>query len=602
MCGIIGYVGAGDVVDVVHQGLINLEYRGYDSAGIAVRADGELLVEKTAGSIDAFEPPVADGATSAIGHTRWSTHGPPTERNAHPHLDCDDSIAVVHNGIIENYTELKAELEDHGFVSETDTEVVPHLIEDAFEDDPDQSLVEVVSSVTDRLEGSYAICVLRRDEDEIVATRDGSPLVLGHDEDGSFVASDVPAFLEHTREVSYLADGQVAALSADGIDVYEAGELVDLEVETVDWEPEAAQKAGYDHFMRKEIHEQPTALRQALTGRLDDEAGEVDLEVSFPDGYLDSLEEVQFVAAGTSYYAALFGARLVESLADLRTSVFLASEYDGGAGRDPWRTLTVAVTQSGETKDTMDAIGVAADLGAGTLAVTNVVGSSVTRAVDQTVYIRAGPEIGVAASKSFASQVMTLAMVAIFLGRARGTLSRSAARRRIDELGSVPGAIQQVLDVEEEVRETAAEYLDAEAFFFIGREVGYPVSLEGALKLKEIAYVHAEGFAAGELKHGPLALVTEESPVLSVLTAGTAPERTRHNVAEAQARGAPAIGFVTEGLDIDQLDVAFTVPDVGWMEPLVANVYLQLFAYHVANELDRPIDKPRNLAKSVTVG
>ena len=600
MCGIIGYVGDGDVADVVYTGLHNLEYRGYDSAGIALR-DGGLTVAKRSGEVAALDPPIADGATGALGHTRWSTHGPPTDANAHPHLDCTGTVAVVHNGIIENHDALRDELDGHTFKSETDTEVIPHLIEDALEADPTMSLADAVSQVTERLDGSFAICAVSTTDDAIVATRNGSPLVLGHARNGRFVASDVPAFLEHTREISYLEDGQIAELTRDDIAVTENGADVELTIETVDWEAEAAQKAGYEHYMRKEIHEQPRALRQTISERIDSVAGDVDLGLDFPAGYLDSLEEVQFVAAGTSYYAALYGAAMIESMAEVRASVAIASEYAERGGHDPWRTLSVAVTQSGETRDTLDAIGVAGDVGAHTLAVTNVVGSSVTRETDQAVYIRAGPEIGVAASKTFASQVTTLAMLAVYLGRERGVLSRADARRRLDDLMGLPGAIQQVLDDEHIVRDVARTYLDSDAFFFVGRASGYPVALEGALKLKEIAYVHAEGFAAGELKHGPLALVTDATPVLAVMTDGSDPEATQHNVAEAQARGAPAIGIVSASAAVDHLDVAFEVPSVGCVEPLVANVYLQLFAYHVANELGRPIDKPRNLAKSVTV-
>ena len=620
MCGIIGYIGEmhatdggveGQTVngsqitsvgDIVHQGLKNLEYRGYDSAGVAlVGATSGLTVEKRSGEVDKLTVPDVPDATHGVGHTRWSTHGPPTDANAHPHTDCTGDVAVVHNGIVENYEALKAELSDHEFTSETDTEVIPHLIEDELTADPDVDLLAAVERVEGRLEGSYAICAVREGEDQIVVARRGSPLVLGRGEDATFVASDVTAFLEHTRDVTYLEDGDVAALSTDGVEIFADGEQVDRRIETVTWEADAAEKGGYDHYMRKEIHEQPSALRQTLTGRLDVDAGDVDLDISFPPGFLADLEEIRIVACGTSYYAGRYAAQLFEELAGVRATVEIASEYEFGAGRTPDRTLVVAVTQSGETADTLGAVRRANAAGARTFAVTNTLGSTVTREVDRTAFIRAGPEIGVAATKTFASQVATLAMFAVAVGRDRGALGARKARSVLEALQGLPGAVQQVLDEEPRVREAAREYQDSDAFFFVGRALGVPVALEGALKLKEISYDHAEGFAAGELKHGPLALVTPNTPVLAVLTDGARADETMNNVTEAQTRGAPALGCVSAGDEYDTLDVSFDVPDVGIVEPLVANVYLQLFAYHVANEKGRPIDKPRNLAKSVTV-
>ena len=620
MCGIIGYIGemhatdggvAGQTVDggqitsvgdIVHQGLKNLEYRGYDSAGVAlVGATSGLTVAKRSGAVDELTVPDVPDVTHGVGHTRWSTHGPPTDANAHPHTDCASDVAVVHNGIVENYEALKAELSDHEFTSETDTEVIPHLIEEELTADPDADLLAAVQRVEGRLEGSYAICAVREDEDQIVVARRGSPLVLGRDEDATFVASDVTAFLEHTRDVTYLEDGDVAALSPDDVEIFADSEQVDKEIETVTWEANAAEKGGYDHYMRKEIHEQPSARRQTLTGRLDVNAGDVDLDVSFPPGFLADLEEIRIVACGTSYYAGRYAAQLFEELAGVRATVEIASEYEFGAGRTSDRTLVVAVTQSGETADTLGAVRRANAAGARTFAVTNTLGSTVTREVDGTAFIRAGPEIGVAATKTFASQVATLAMLAVAVGRDRGALGAGKARSILEALQGLPGAVQQVLDEEPRVREAAREYQDSEAFFFVGRALGVPVALEGALKLKEISYDHAEGFAAGELKHGPLALVTPETPVLAVLTDGSRADETMNNVTEAQTRGAPALGCVSAGDEYDTLDVSFDVPDVGIVEPLVANVYLQLFAYHVANEKGRPIDKPRNLAKSVTV-
>ncbi|WP_423751539.1 glutamine--fructose-6-phosphate transaminase (isomerizing) [Salinirarus marinus] len=597
MCGIIGYVGTERALPVVADGLHRLEYRGYDSAGIALCADS-LSIYKSTGVVDDLTLPESSAATCAVGHTRWSTHGKPTDANAHPHTDCHGEIAVVHNGIIDNYESLKAELADHAFTSETDTEVVPHLIEEAWNGG---DLTAAVESVVDRLDGSFAICVTAEGCDEIVAARRDSPLVVGHGETGSFVASDVPAFIEHTRRVSYLENGDVATLTPDDVAVTNGGDPVDRPVETVTWDAEAAEKGGYDHYMLKEIHEQPQALRQTLSGRLDAVNGEADLDLDLPEEYVRPLEEIQIVAAGTSYHAGMYARRLLEEYADVRVSVEIASEYEVTGGRDPERTLAVAVTQSGETADTLDAMRKASRAGARTLAVTNTVGSTAAREANHTVYIRAGPEIGVAATKTFAAQVVTLGLLTVELGRERRALSTAMASDLLERLRDVPGAIQQTLDREAAVREAAETYADADAFFFIGRRFGYPVALEGALKLKEISYEHAEGFAGGELKHGPLALVTEETPVLAVLTRGGEPSDLLNNVKEVESRGAPVVGCSSLPSASKYLDVELEVEALGVFEPLVANVYLQLFAYHVARLRGRSIDRPRNLAKSVTV-
>ncbi len=602
MCGITGYIGEQEALPRILGGLENLEYRGYDSAGIALSdtTTGKLSVYKQSGEVDELIAACPEQRPSrcGIGHTRWSTHGPPTDENAHPHTDCTDQVAVVHNGIIENYESLRTELNEHTFTSETDTEVIPHLIEDrlATGEEP----VAAVRAVSDRLEGSFAFCALIEGFPGLIAVRNDSPLVIGHAEDGTFLASAVPAFLDQTRSVTYLEDGDVAVVSDDDVTLYRGGEVIDPPTETIEWEADAAEKGGYDHYMHKEIHEQPQALRQTISGRLDISAGNVALDLSIPSEHLNSLEEIQLVACGTSYYAGLYAARLLETLADVRASVTLASEYSFNGGRDPWRTLTIAVTQSGETADTLAAIRTAAQAGARTLAVTNTLGSTVTREVDDSVFIRAGPEIGVAATKTFASQVATLALLTVYIGRRRNALSASRASTVLANLRELPGAIQQVLDTETDVEAIATEYADSDSFFFIGRDLGYPVSLEGALKLKEISYDHAEGFAAGELKHGPLALVTDRTPVLAVLSDGTRASKTQNNIKEVQARGAPVIA-ASSLEETTHVNEQLTVPDVGLLEPLVANVYWQLFAYHVAAHKGRPIDKPRNLAKSVTV-
>ncbi|ODR79833.1 glutamine--fructose-6-phosphate aminotransferase [Haladaptatus sp. W1] len=599
MCGITGYLGDGNCSRIVAQSLKNLEYRGYDSAGVAL-LDGSLHVHKQSGQIDDLTVPSIPNATCGIGHTRWSTHGAPTDENAHPHTDCADRVAIVHNGIIDNYETLRQDLtDDHEFTSETDSEVVAHLIEDAL--DETEYLLDAVEAVVSMLEGSFAIAVTAVDHDGIVVARQDSPLVIGHADDATFIASDVTAFVEHTRTVSFLEDGDIAHITQSGITVVNGSNIVERERTVIDWDADAAEKGGYEHYMRKEIHEQPQAVRQALTGRVDEFAGVADLDLSLSEEYCRSLDEIQIIACGTSYYAGLYAAELLEQYADVRVSVSVASEYEFRENRDPWRTLVVAVTQSGETADTLRALRMAAGAGVRTLAVTNTVGSTMAREADDTVYIRSGPEIGVAATKTFASQVTTLTLLTVYLGRQRNALSSKEASTILNAVSEVPSAIQQVLDAEPTVRQTAEALADSDAFFFIGRRLGHPVALEGALKLKEISYDHAEGFPGGELKHGPLALVTDKTPVIAILTEGTNADETVHNVKEVESRGAPTIGVTSETDPNPVFDVTFEVPNVGMMEPVVANVYLQLLAYHIANQKDRSIDKPRNLAKSVTV-
>ncbi|WP_123622002.1 glutamine--fructose-6-phosphate transaminase (isomerizing) [Halorubrum sp. CSM-61] len=602
MCGITARVGTDDAVDELLSGLRNLEYRGYDSAGIAtVTADG-LDVIKRSGEIDelceAVESSTLRGATG-IGHTRWSTHGPPTDANAHPHIDCLGQVAVVHNGIIDNYTELRDELSTHEFTSETDTEVVPHLIEELLSAgySPEQAFRRAV----DRISGSYALAAVFEGSDAVYGTRSGSPLVLGRSDDGCYLASDVPAFLEYTDEVVYLQDGDVVVMDPDGYEITDTdGVAVEREVEIVDWDPDDAGKGGYDHYMLKEIYEQPTALRQSIRGRSDPLEGRVELEELADDAF-DGIESVHLVAMGTSYHAALYAQTL---LADrgIPAQTFLSGEYGSSPPPTDDRTLVIAVTQSGETADTLSAVRSIQGTGARTLAVTNVVGSTITRECEDTVYIRAGPEIGVAATKSFSSQVATLLLLSERLSHDITGGTPRATAELLEALSVLPDDVQRILD-ESAAKDVAAEYHDSDSYFFIGRGVGHPVSLEGALKFKEITYDHAEGFSAAELKHGPLALVTENTPVFAVFT-GRDDTKTLHNVKEIRARGAPVVAVAAEGTDrIEEyadhvLEIPDTHPDVAGV---LANVQLQLVSYLAADELSRPIDKPRNLAKSVTV-
>ncbi len=594
MCGIIGYTGTNDgAFDVLMTGLAGLEYRGYDSAGIAI-ADPTLSVHKREGEVAALESAVpADGlgGQTGIGHTRWSTHGPPSDANAHPHTDCSGSIAVVHNGIIENYQSLRERLEadGHTFESDTDTEVIPHLIEAAI--DTGATREEAFRQAISQLEGSYAVATVFEDDETIYAARNESPLVLGIGDEGHYLASDVPAFIEYTDRVVYLEDEQFARINPSGIVVTDAtGAVVDTAVETIDWDPEDAGKSGYDHYMFKEINEQPAAIRKCLRERV----VELDQRISIEElADLECQGPVQFVACGTSYHAALYGARLFQE-AGIQAQCFLASEYDVETIPVTGETLVVAVTQSGETADTMSALRSANRIGANTLAVTNVVGSSAARESDHVLYIRAGPEIGVAATKTFASQQVALAMFAC-------TLSGDASAEFIRQLRALPDQLQQVLD-ESNARAVADAYVDAEAYFFIGRGYNHPVALEGALKLKEISYKHAEGFAAGELKHGPLALVSEKTPVFALVT-GSDISKTLGNIKEVEARNAPVVAITDAPSQVEQyVDHVLEVPSAGpQLTPILANVQLQLVSYWIANRLGRSIDKPRNLAKSVTV-
>jgi len=614
MCGITACLsrvvaGEGDdagTVNVLLDGLGRLEYRGYDSAGVAIRTGRGFAVTKRVGEVaslaDAVEADPVDG-TVGIGHTRWATHGGVTGANAHPHLDCTGTVAVVHNGIVDNYAALRTELEarGHAFRSETDTEVVPHLIEEALAAGHDAE--SAVRAAVARLSGTYAIAAVVADDadDCIYATRSGSPLVLGVGDDRYFLASDVPAFIEHTARVVYLHDGDFVRVDATGYELTDAdGLVVDRPVERVDWTVESASRAGFDHYMAKEIHEQPEALRRAVQGRLDALGGGVELEEFGPGAFAD-VTGVHVVAMGTSYHAGMYATQL---LADrgIPAYPFMAGEY--ATRRPPMApgTLVVAVTQSGETADTLEAVRRARDAGARTLAVTNVVASSVTRECDETLYIRAGPEIGVAATKTFSSQVTGLALLAERIAEDVSGRRDAGARDLQEALARLPGHVQEVLDTSP-AEAIAASYRGSEAYFFIGRGLGHSVALEGALKFKEISYEHAEGFAASELKHGPLALVTPETPVFAVFT-GRDDEATLNNVKEVQARGAPVVAVTgdTEGEIAEVADVVLPIPathpDVAGV---LANVQLQLVAYHAARLLDRPIDKPRNLAKCVTV-
>jgi glucosamine--fructose-6-phosphate aminotransferase (isomerizing) len=607
MCGIIARIGDGSSVEKLVTGLENLEYRGYDSAGVAVQNGSGIEVYKRSGEVDELKQEFESSTRShdgnlGIGHTRWSTHGPPTDENAHPHTGESTDVAVVHNGVIENHDELRERLRSEGveFTSETDTEVIPHLMERYLEEgfDPEPAFRETVRS----LDGSYAVAAILEDEEAVYAARDGSPLVLGHGTEERYLASDVPAFLEFTDRVTYLEDGDVVVAEPDSVRVTDLdGEPVDRGIETVDWSSEETGRGGYDHYMLKEIHNQPNALSNTIEGRVDPSSASVELG-DLPPGTFDDVRTVQFVACGTSYHAALYAKTLLKN-AGVQAEAIRANEYSVDAGPVDEETLVVAVTQSGETADTLGALESATEHGARTVTVTNVVGSSATRLADEALFIRAGPEIGVAATKTYSSQAVALTLLTERLTEdIPGVDPRSDREELLRTLTDLPEHLERVLETSD-ARAAAREYAGSDAFFFIGRGLGNSVAKEGALKFKEITYEHAEGFASGELKHGPLALVTDRTPVFALVTGDEERDsKTLTNAEEASARGAPIVTVgpdeATEGIADRHLGVPETHPV--WAGLLV-NVQLQLLSYYSAVRLDRPIDKPRNLAKSVTV-
>ncbi|UPW01299.1 glutamine--fructose-6-phosphate transaminase (isomerizing) [Halorussus gelatinilyticus] len=594
MCGIIGCAGESETLDVLLTGLEGLEYRGYDSAGVAL-SNGDLSVCKREGEIQRLQQAVTsdlDGRVG-IGHTRWSTHGPPSDANAHPHTDCTGEVAVVHNGIVENYADLRAELREdgHEFDSDTDSEVVPHLIEANLAEGA--TFEEAFRAAVARLEGSYALAAVSADSEAILATRRDSPLVVGVGDDAAYLASDVPAFLDYTDRVVYLEDGEFARLESGSWTVSDAeGHLLEKSVSRVEWDAEETAKSGYDHYMLKEIHEQPRALRKCLRGRVDELTGSVDVEA------LKGLdpESVQFVACGTSYHAALYGAQALRE-AGVHAQAFLASEYATSPAPVGDDTLVVGITQSGETADTLSALREAERRNVETLAMTNVVGSTAARECDRTLFIRAGPEIGVAATKTFSSQVVACNLLAAAL------TERHDAREIVEALRDLPSQVQTILD-DSRAAQVADRFVDSSGYFFVGRGYHHAVALEGALKLKEISYKHAEGFPAGELKHGPLALVTDETPVFALVTGnGGKATKTVGNVKEVEARDAPVVAVTDGASDVGRYaDAVLEIPETHpRVAPVLANVQLQLVAYYIAKQLGRSIDKPRNLAKSVTV-
>jgi glutamine---fructose-6-phosphate transaminase (isomerizing) len=608
MCGIVGYVGPDEALPIILEGLHRLEYRGYDSAGVAV-LDGDLTVVKKAGKLEALEKELADeGAPSGrvgIGHTRWATHGPPTDLNAHPHLDCRGRIAVIHNGIIENFHELRERLElnGHTLMSQTDTEVVAHLVEDAVRAGAD--LPDAVRAAVAELEGAYAIVVLSADQpDVIVGVRVSSPMVVGLGEGESLLASDAPALLPRTRRIVPLLDGQVAELRTDGVRLTDLrGVEAEVRALDVEWDLRRAEKGGFDDFMLKEIHEQPQAIRDTIRGRTRGGVHRLD-ELRMSEEAIRAVDKVFVVACGTAFHAGLVAKYAIEHWTRLPVEIEIASEF---RYRDPVldrNTLTLAVSQSGETIDTLEALRHAKEQGSWGVAITNTVGSSVAREADAAMYTHAGPEIGVAATKTFATQMVALDLLALYLAQVRGTMFPEEIGGIVDRMLDLPAQVRRSLELDGAITELAERYHTARDFLFIGRHTGYPAALEGALKLKEISYIHAEGYPAGELKHGPIALVEPGMPVVAVATECHVYPKVLSNIQEVKARGADVIAVVTEGnAEIRRYaDHVIEVPRTPeLLSPVVVSVPLQLLAYRIAKLRGCDVDQPRNLAKSVTV-
>lgn len=614
MCGIVGYVGGQSALDVVIAGLRRLEYRGYDSAGVAVLSDGGLAAAKKAGKLVNLDKELVDrplpSGTTGIGHTRWATHGGPTDVNAHPHLDNAGRVAVVHNGIIENFAALRAELEErgHDLASETDTEVVAHLLAEEFSSCGD--LAEAMRLVCRRLDGAFTLVAVHADEpDVVVGARRNSPLVVGVGEGEYFLASDVAAFIAHTRAAIELGQDQVVKLSREGVEVTDfAGTPADVRAYHVDWDASAAEKGGYDYFMLKEIAEQPKAVADTLLGRIDGD-GRLRLdEVRIADAVLREADKVVIIACGTAFHAGMIAKYAIEHWTRIPCEVELASEF---RYRDPilgQRTLVIAISQSGETMDTLMALRHAREQGAKVLAVCNTNGSTIPRESDAVLYTHAGPEVAVASTKAFLTQLVACYLLALYLGQVRGTKWGDEIHAVVRELSRIADEVERVLETMEPVRALARSLADKDTVLFLGRHVGYPVALEGALKLKELAYMHAEGFAAGELKHGPIALIEEDLPVVVVVPSprgrSVLHDKIVSNIQEIRARGARTIVIAEEGDEavVPYADHLIRIPATPTLlQPLVSTVPLQVFACELATARGNEVDQPRNLAKSVTV-
>ncbi|MCD4808150.1 MAG: glutamine--fructose-6-phosphate transaminase (isomerizing) [Methanococcoides sp.] len=613
MCGIIGYVGTRDAAPILVESLKKLEYRGYDSAGITLLNEN-ITTYKTIGRIKDLEKILKDDIKGniGIGHTRWATHGVPSTVNSHPHNSGD--ISVVHNGIIENYLSIKEQLQKEGykFLSETDTEVIAHLMHSKLYGSANNTekkcdLFTALQQTLKELEGSYAITTVCGSEpDTMLAARKDSPLIIGIGDGEYYAASDVTAFLSHTKKVVFVDDLNLVKMQPSGVEFYDIdGNVIEKETTTIEWDIEAAEKAGYEHFMLKEIHEQATSVHDTFAGKLSELDGSVDLEeLNISDEEIRNIDRIEIIACGTSWNAGLLGKYFFENFAGIHTDVDIGSEFRYGNPIMRKNVISIAITQSGETADTLAAVKSCKAYGCNSIAITNVVGSSITRVVDSVLYTRAGPEIGVAATKTFTAQLIVLYLLSIRFARARGTINTNEAKDLLIELKRIPGKIQKILNHKAEIRECAEIFAEERDYFFVGRNVNYPVALEGALKLKEISYIHAEGFAGGELKHGPLALLDEGTPVVAIATKGHVYDKILSNIKEVKAREARVIAVAEKGdTEIEKyVDHVLRIPPTHEMlAPILSSVVLQLLAYYTALARGCSIDKPKNLAKSVTV-
>jgi len=619
MCGIVGYVGNKQVVPLIIDGLRKLEYRGYDSAGIAVvNEDHELEIRRAEGKLRNLEEAIRlnplDG-TYGIGHTRWATHGRPTEENAHPHRDCTGRVVVVHNGIIENYLKLKEQLSnsDHQFVTETDTEIIAHLIEEYLK--RDGNFEKAVRSASRDLRGIFALSIINADEsDTVIAVRQGPPVVIGLGDREFFVASDIPPILQHTRDVFFLGDGEIAILTRDSVRVTDfQGNSVQPAVQRITWDPIMAEKGGFKHFMLKEIYEQPRAVRDTVQGRISLSTGRVFLDEmrNITEADFKRITSIKVAACGTSWHAGLAGKYMIEQLARVPVDVDYASEFRYRGPVMDENTLLLVISQSGETADTIAALREAKELGSKVLAICNVQGSMIVREADGTILTHAGPEIGVASTKAFTSQMIALYLLGLYLGELRGTLSPTDGMHHTQQLAELPVKLERLLNESDEIEELAKEFFRSTDFLYLGRGINFPVALEGALKLKEISYIHAEGYPAGEMKHGPNALIDERLPVLFINTREEGNrsselryEKTHSNIVEVKAREGIVISVLTEGDTMSSVvsDHVIEIPAVSdLLSPILSIIPLQLLAYHIAVRRGCDVDQPRNLAKSVTV-
>lgn len=608
MCGIVGYIGGREAADFLMDGLTKLEYRGYDSAGIAVYHDGAIAVRKKKGRLvnlaeEVKVHPVV--GTIGIGHTRWATHGGPSDLNAHPHTDEAGNFAIVHNGIIENYMELKEELLEKGyrFKSETDSEVVAHLCADMYDGDFTQTVQRVLA----RLRGSYSLVFMSRFEpDKIICSKKDNPLIIGLGEGENYIASDIPAILSYTRKTYIMNDGEIAIVKKDNVWVTDLeGNPISKKVFEVNWDAEAAEKGGYEHFMLKEIYEQPKAIKDTMGSRVSEDGSHVQFEeLNWTTEDVTSIGKIMITACGTAYHAGLLAKYFIEKLARIPVEVDIASEYRYRNPLTDSKTLCIVISQSGETIDTLAALKEAKRLGARSLAITNVVGSSISREADQVAYTWAGPEIAVASTKAYTTQLVTLLLLALYMGRLNGTLTADEESRILHDLTAVPDLCRKIFECADEIKTMCSSFEGREDVFFIGRSMDYGLAMEGALKLKEISYIHAESYAGGELKHGTLSLIEEGVPVIALATQKDVEEKMISNIKEVKARDAYVIGVVQEG-DTEvrkTVDTLITVPaSDNFVVPIMAIIPLQLLSYYIAVSRGNDVDKPRNLAKSVTV-